>query len=221
MIELVIKFLAAYLIGNVMGGQVVGRFRGGVDLRAVGSGNVGATNALRTQGKLFALAVLLIDVFKGVAAVVFVPALQWQWAGELNWNPAWEAYLCGVAVTLGHCYPFFYGFKGGKGVATLAGVFGALLPWSLPWVLGSFVLVVILTGYASLATLSGSVMAMFYVACVGPDGMLSRAGAFTLVMALLVFWKHRENIRRLFRGSESRFDKAMLLHRQIEKWRKA
>lgn len=217
MIELIIKFLAAYLIGNVMGGQVVGRIRGGIDLRAVGSGNIGATNALRTQGKLFALAVLLIDVFKGVAAVLFVPAVQWQWAGALQWNPEWEPYLCGVAVTLGHCYPFYYGFKGGKGVATLAGVFGTLLPWALPWLIGSFVLVVILTGYASLATLTGTVMAMFYVACIGPEGMISRAGVFTVVMALLVLWKHRENALRLWRGGEHRFEKARVLHRWLKR----
>jgi len=217
MIELIVKFLAAYLIGNIMGGQVVGRIRGGIDLRAVGSGNIGATNALRTQGKLFALAVLLIDVFKGVAAVLFVPALQWQWAGELKWNPDWEGYLCGVAVTLGHCYPFYYGFKGGKGVATLAGVFGTLLPWALPWMLGSFALAILLTGYASLATLTATVMAMFYVACVGPEGMFSRAGAFTVVMALLVFWKHRENVVRLLRGEEHCFEKAKVLHRWLKR----
>lgn len=217
MIELLVKFLAAYLIGNIMGGQVIGRIRGGIDLREVGSGNVGATNALRTQGKLFALAVLLIDVFKGVAAVLFVPALHWQWAGELRWNPEWEGYLCGLAVTLGHCYPFYYGFKGGKGVATLAGVFGALLPWSLPWMLGSFVLVVILSGYASLATLTAAVMAVFYVACIGPDGLLSRPGTFAGIMALLVFWKHRENLVRLWRGEEHRFEKAMLVHRWLKR----
>lgn len=217
MIELIVKFLGAYLLGNVMGGQVVGALRGGIDLRGVGSGNVGATNALRTQGKLFALAVLLIDVFKGVAAVLFVPAIVWQWAGPLKWNPVWEPLLCGVAVTLGHCYPLFYRFQGGKGVATLAGVFGSLLPWSLPWMLGSFVLVILLTGYASLATLVASVMAMFYVACISDSGMLSPAGAFTLVMALLVFWKHRENISRLVAGTESRFEKARVLGRWLSR----
>lgn len=215
MLELLIKFLAAYLIGNVMGGQVVSRLKGGVDLRQVGSGNVGATNALRTQGKLFGLAVLLIDVFKGVAAVLFVPAITWNWAGPLNWNPVWEPYMCGLAVTLGHCYPFFYRFVGGKGVATLAGVFGTLLPWALPWMLGSFVLVILLTGYVSLATLTAAVMVMFYVACIGDDSIFSPAGVFALTMALLVFWKHRENIVRLAKGQEHRFEKARVLGRWL------
>ena len=217
MLELIIKFLGAYLIGTIMGGSVVGALKGGVDLRQVGSGNIGATNALRTQGKMFGLAVLLIDVFKGVAAVLFVPAIVWHWAGPLKWNPVWEPYLCGLAVTLGHCYPFFHRFQGGKGVATLAGVFGALLPWSLPWMLGSFALVILLTGYVSLATLTASVLAMFYVACISPYGMISPAGAFTLAMALLVFWKHRENISRLVAGSESRFEKARVLGRWLSR----
>jgi glycerol-3-phosphate acyltransferase PlsY len=216
MIELVMKFLAAYLIGNIMGGQVVGRLRGGVDLRKSGSGNVGATNALRTQGKLFALAVLLIDVIKGVCAVVFVPALAWEWAGASGWPREWMAYLCGVAVTLGHCYPFFYQFKGGKGVATLAGVFGTLLTPALPWLLGTFALVVMLTGYASLATLTASVAALFYVACVDARGAVSAVGAFTLAMGVLIAWKHRENILRLAQGKESRFEKARVLGRWLK-----
>lgn len=210
------KFLGAYLMGNVMGGQVVGRLQGGVDLRKLGSGNVGATNALRTQGKLFALSVLLIDVFKGVCAVLFVPAIAWEWAGASDWPREWQAYLCGVAVTLGHCYPFFYRFKGGKGVATLAGVFGTLLTPALPWLLGVFIFVVLLTGYASLATLTASATALLYVGLAGAHGLYSATGAFTLAMCVLIAWKHRENIQRLARGTESRFEKARVLGRWLK-----
>jgi glycerol-3-phosphate acyltransferase PlsY len=216
MIELFMKFLAAYLIGNIMGGQVVGRLRGGVDLSKLGSGNVGATNALRTQGKLFALAVLLIDVFKGVCAVVFVPALMWEWAGASGWPREWMAYLCGMAVALGHCYPFFYRFKGGKGVATLAGVFGTLLTPALPWILGAFVLIVLLTGYVSLATLAASITALLYVAFADTRGIESATGIFTIAMCVLIAWKHRENMGRLMRGTESRFEKARILGRWLK-----
>ena len=216
MLELAIKFLGAYLIGNIMGGQVVGRLQGGVDLRKLGSGNVGATNALRTQGKFFALSVLLIDVFKGVCAVLFVPAMVWEWAGAANWPREWMAYLCGVAVTLGHCYPFFYRFRGGKGVATLAGVFGALLTPALPWLLGVFVFIVMLTGYASLGTLVASVTAFIYVTLMDARGTFSAAEVFTLAMCVLIFWKHRENIVRLWRGKESRFEKARVLGRWLK-----
>jgi len=214
MIELFYKILAAYLIGNLMGGQLVGRLRGGVDLRKVGSGNVGATNALRTQGKGFAAAVLLIDLFKGVGAVVFLPAIQWSWAGAGDMPRDLQAYFCGVAVAVGHCYPVFSGFKGGKGVATLAGVFGALMPIALAWMLGGFILTVLLTGYVSLATLIAAAISVTYAAGLG---LTSPEFVFALAMTSLVIWKHRENIQRLARGTESRFEKARVLARWLSR----
>ncbi|MGH8456419.1 MAG: glycerol-3-phosphate 1-O-acyltransferase PlsY [Stenotrophobium sp.] len=217
MIEIFYKVLAAYLIGNLMGGQLIGKLRGGVDLRQVGSGNVGATNALRTQGKGFAAAVLLIDIFKGVGAVTFLPAVQWSWAGATDLPHAAQAYLCGIAVAVGHCYPVFYRFKGGKGVATLAGVFGTLLTPALIWILPVFVLVILLTGYVSLATLAASFTAFLYVACLSGSGIFSDASAFTLAMCALVAWKHRENIGRLLHGTESRFEKARVVGRWLSR----
>lgn len=204
------KLLLAYLLGTVMGGQVIGLLRGGVDLRRLGSGNVGASNALRTQGTAFALGVLAIDVLKGVLAVWIVPALPIPGAA-----PTWLPYACGVAVVLGHCYPAFYGFKGGKGVATLAGVYGAVLPLGLAWLLLAFVLTVLLTGYASLATLMATLAALLYVTCFSDVGIFSELGAFTVTMALLVAFKHRENIRRLLTRTESRFEKARVLGRWL------
>ena len=218
MIEAIVKFLLAYLIGTIMGGQVVGKLRGGVDLRQHGSGNVGATNALRTQGKAFALAVLLIDVGKGVLAVLLIPQLPWPLAEAQPWPLDWQAYACGVGVALGHCYPVWYRFQGGKGVATLAGVFGAVLPASLLLILPAFLLVVMLTGYVSLATLAASAAAGLYVACIDARGAWSAAGGFTAFMALLVVFKHRENIGRLFAGTESRFDKFRVLGNALDKW---
>lgn len=217
MIELFFKVVGAYLVGNLMGGQLIGKLRGGVDLRTVGSGNVGATNALRTQGKGFALAVLLIDFFKGVGAVTFMPAIQWSWAGATEVPRELQAYLCGLAVAVGHCYPLFYGFKGGKGVATLAGVFAALMPVTLLWMLGGFILVVLLTGYASLATLTAAAIAVVWSAGLDAHGLHSMTFAFSLAMALLVVWKHRENIQRLARGSESRFEKARILGKWLSR----
>ena len=157
MLELILKFLAAYLLGGVMGGDVMRRLAGGADLRGSGSGNVGATNALRTRGAKFALGVLAIDIGKGVAAALALPLLPLQAS-----NPDWVAavpYACGLGAALGHCYPLFQQFKGGKGVATLSGVFGALLPAALPWLILVFALVVMLTGYVSLASIAGGVVA--------------------------------------------------------------
>lgn len=217
MIDLAAKTLLAYLLGTLMGGQLIGWLRGGIDLRAVGSGNVGATNALRTQGAAFALGVLLIDVLKGVIAAVLLPRLPVPGTPLLAAHE--QAYLCGVAVALGHCYPVFHGFRGGKGVATLAGVFGALLTAALAWILGVFAVLVMLTGYVSLATLAAAATAIAWVAVTQAGGLLSAAGAFTLAMAALIAWKHRDNIRRLLRGDEHRFEKARVLGRGLDRWR--
>jgi glycerol-3-phosphate acyltransferase PlsY len=201
--------LAAYALGSLMGGLIVARLKGGVNLRASGSGNIGATNALRTQGKGFALAVLVIDVGKGVVAALLLPRLAGAAATpELG-------YACGAAAVLGHCYPLWHRFQGGKGVATVAGVFAALLPASFPWMLLAFVLVVLLTGTVSLATLGGSVVALLHVACFSEPGLFSGAGAFTLAMTLLVLVKHRANWARLRAGTEPRFERARLLGRAL------
>lgn len=213
MVDTLLQTLLAYLIGTLMGGQIVGALRGGIDLRQLGSGNLGATNALRTQGAAFGLSVLAIDVLKGLLAALVVPALPNL--GTPLLARADQAYLCGVAVAIGHCYPVTARFRGGKGVATLAGVFAALLTPSLPWLLGSFVLVVILTGYVSLATIVATLAAVLYATCFSAAGLFSTAGAFTVAMALLVVWKHRDNVRRLFARREHRFEKAMVLRRWL------
>jgi glycerol-3-phosphate acyltransferase PlsY len=215
MFDLLFKTLLAYLLGNLMGGRIIGLLRGGIDLRAVGSGNVGATNALRTQGKGFALGVLLIDVLKGVVAVLLVPHLPAIGDTELTMRE--QAYWCGVAVAVGHCYPVLHGFRGGKGVATLAGVFGALLGAALAWMLGAFVLVILISGYASLATLTAALTAVLWVAIVHPQGLLSASGSFVLAMSALVVWKHRDNIVRLARGTEHRFEKARIIGRWLQR----
>jgi acyl phosphate:glycerol-3-phosphate acyltransferase len=212
MTEILIKTLAAYLLGGIMGGDVMRLLRGGGDLRQSGSGNVGATNALRTRGPAFALGVLLIDIGKGVLAALAIPAIHWPWAQAGVLPQQEQAYLCGVAVALGHCYPLFQKFRGGKGVATLAGVFGALLPLALPWMLLVFVLAVILTGYVALASIGGALAGLVWVVA---GGASAAAVAFTLAMALLVVFKHRENIRRLAGGTEHRFEKAMVLRKWL------
>lgn len=216
MLEVLLKAVLAYLLGNVMGGHLVGKLRG-VDLGRVGSGNIGATNALRTQGTRFALLVLAIDVGKGVLGALAIPALPLSFGEPAALDRESIGFVCGAAVTLGHCYPALWKFRGGKGVATLAGVFGALLPHALPWMLLAFVLVVMLTGYVSLATLFAAAVAGLYVACFDARGALSAAGAFTAFMALLVVFKHRDNIGRLVSGTESRFEKLRVIGRWLDR----
>lgn len=214
MLELILKFLAAYLLGGVMGGDVMRRLAGGDDLRGSGSGNVGATNALRTRGAKFALGVLAIDIGKGVLAALALPLIPLP-GSDPALSPA-IPYACGLGAALGHCYPLFQKFKGGKGVATLAGVFGALLPAALPWLILAFALVVMLSGYVSLASIAGGVGALLYVSCFG-SGFWSLAGGFTAAMLALILFKHRDNIGRLFAGTESRFEKARVLGRLFDR----
>lgn len=217
MTEILVKALLAYLVGGVMGGDLMRRLAGGADLRASGSGNVGATNALRTRGAPFALGVLAIDIGKGVLAALAIPMLPWPLAGgAAGEHAALLPYACGYAAALGHCYPLFKGFRGGKGVATLTGVFGALLPTALPWIVAAFALVVMLSGYVSLASITGGAVALLVVSCFGA-GFWSPTGTFTAAMLVLVLFKHRENIGRLARGTESRFEKARVLGRLFER----
>lgn len=201
----------SYALGGLLGGSVMGRLRG-VNLRAAGSGNIGATNALRTQGAGFALCVLAIDAGKGAVAVLLLPDLL-----TLVGQPPAPAipYACGAAAVLGHCFSPWHGFNGGKGVATLAGVFLALLPAAFGWMFLSFVLTVLLTGVVSLATLFGGLVALLYVACFSAWGVFSAAGLFVLLMVLLVLITHRDNWKRLRAGCESRFEKARLLGRAL------
>jgi len=215
MFELLTKIALAYLFGTAMGGFIVGRLRGGIDLRTQGSGNVGATNALRTQGTLFALLVLLIDVGKGVLAVTLLPPLTWPLPGGLALGRGALPYACGVSAALGHVYPVWFGFRGGKGAATLAGIFAALLTAALPWMILAFLLVLVLTGYAGLSTVTAAITALLYVTCFGPQGLFSPAGLFTLTMTLLVVFTHRENLLRVWQGRERRFERAMVLRRWL------
>src|SRR5208282_3524246 len=126
MLELGVKLLLAYLIGALLGSLILGRLRG-VDIRSMGSGNAGATNALRTQGKLFGFLVLLIDIAKGMVAVRWLPAAVLPGIGiDPDLSREWLTVACGFAVIVGHVYPVWFDFRGGKGAATVIGVVAAL-----------------------------------------------------------------------------------------------
>jgi glycerol-3-phosphate acyltransferase PlsY len=195
----VLLLVGAYLLGSIPFSYLVVRLVAGKDVRREGSGNVGATNALRTAGKLAGSLALLFDVLKGVGAVLLARLLG---ASE----PLFAA--AAVAVVLGHVYPIFLKFQGGKGVATSAGAIGTLkmLPFVLTLLV--FAAVVKLSRYVSL----GSIVAvcafpLFVVLCgvLGWTGMPSRAVVLAAVaIALLVVLKHAGNIRRLLKGTERR-----------------
>lgn len=215
MIEFVLKLLVSYLFGSIMGGLVVGKLRG-VDIRTQGSGNAGATNALRTQGIVFAVLVFVIDIGKGLLAVAWLPGLNLGGLG-LTLPPMPVAlalglpYACGLVVVLGHIYPVFFGFRGGKGVATLLGVVAYLMPQSLPFFAIAWLMTLLLTGYVGLASILGFTAAT--VAVAAKLGMLTVPAGFMYALLTLVLYTHRVNLQRLRDGSENRFEKVMLLRR--------
>jgi glycerol-3-phosphate acyltransferase PlsY len=202
MLELGVKILIAYLLGAMLGSLILGRARG-VDIRRMGSGNAGATNALRTQGKIFGLLVLVIDIAKGLFVVWWLPTAALPLIGIDPQLPReWLALGCGFAVIVGHVYPVWFGFRGGKGAATVVGVVAALdLRLVVPLLL-SWLLVLLLTGYVGLATmLSGvALIAAVYVLDPGDIPLL----CFCAVVALFVIYTHRSNIARMRAGQESR-----------------
>lgn len=183
----------AYLLGSISFAVLLVRLRSGRDIRSEGSGNAGATNVLRAHGKSLALAVAALDVAKGAVPVLLVRAV--------TADPKYAA-AAAFAAVLGHVFPIFYGFRGGKGVATAVGAFAALAPLPLLVCLGIFIVVVALTRYVSL----GSVVSMALLPAVcgavfhSPRPVVFAAAA----TAVLIVVKHRDNLRRLARGEERR-----------------
>ena len=204
MIELIVRAGLSYLLGSVVGSLLIGQLRGGVDIRTLGSGNAGATNALRIQGRAVALCVLAVDVAKGwVATRLIARAAIPGIAPALPELAIWSATLCGIAVILGHVYPLWYGFRGGKGVATLVGAVLGIHPWLLaPMVLMWFVAVV-LFGYVGLASMLATLaLALAIVLC--PFRPRVPLITFGVLATLLIVFTHRGNIARMRAGTESR-----------------
>lgn len=200
----VAKVLLAYLVGSVSGSLLLGRLRG-VDIRTLGSGNAGGTNALRTQGLKFALGVAAIDVGKGALATWI--GLQ----GEVDATLALRTALaCGFAAVLGHVWPVFHGFRGGKGVATIIGLLLVLWPMLLLPMIGVFALVLMTTGYVGLGSIVGTV-AMLPALWVFSEQPAREWIVAVVVLAAFVTYTHRANVQRLLAGSEHRFEKARLL----------
>lgn len=210
--ELFLKFLLGYLAGSVVGSLVVGRVRG-VDIRTVGSGNAGGTNALRTQGKAFALVVVLIDVLKVVLPVLWLTGAALPGLGiDSSVSREGVAVAIAAGAVVGHVWPVFFGFRGGKGMATLLGAYGAI-QWTLlaPVVL-VWVLTMLLRGYVGLATVVAAAAAPAWLALVGQGGR--PLFWFALAMAVFVAWTHRSNIVRMRAGTESRMLRGLLGRRK-------
>lgn len=210
MLELGIKMLLAYLLGSMIGSLLIGRLRGGIDIRTMGSGNAGGTNALRTQGAGFALQVMCIDVGKGWLAAGLLPSLSLPFIGtDPAIQPQWLSVACAGAVVVGHVYPLWYEFRGGKGAATLIGVVLGLQPSALIPAVLTWLLVVLVSGFVGLATMLAVAAFCVYVGLGG--GGENALLAFGIVMLIFVCYTHRANIQRMRAGTENRARRLWLL----------
>ncbi|QCL74691.1 glycerol-3-phosphate 1-O-acyltransferase PlsY [Agrobacterium tumefaciens] len=187
---LALAALIGYLFGSIPFGLILTRMAGLGDVRKIGSGNIGATNVLRTGNKKLAAATLLLDALKGTAAVLVANAL-WGYEASL---------VAGFFAFLGHLFPVWLGFKGGKGVATYIGVLlGAaplmMLAFALIWIATAFI-----TRYSSLSALVAMVIIPVALWVLGPE----KTAMLVTLLSVISWWKHRENIARLLAGTESR-----------------
>jgi acyl phosphate:glycerol-3-phosphate acyltransferase len=214
MSELILKIAASYLLGSLIGSLLVGRLRGGVDIRTLGSGNAGGTNALRTQGRVFAFWVLLIDIGKGVLATRVLAPLSLQGLGVAvagGWRE-WLPFACGFAVMIGHVYPLWHGFRGGKGVATLVGVLFGLDALLLLALLFTWLLVIVLFGFVGLASIVAAASVPLFVAAAGMQPQIPWL-TFGVAVTLLVLFTHRSNLIRMRAGREPRARRLWLFGR--------
>ena len=208
MTALIIKVLLSYLLGSVSGSLLLGKIRK-VDIRGQGSGNAGGTNAFRTQGLVFALGVVVIDVGKGVIAAGLIPQLDIGASTQLV-TPHTLAMICGFAAVVGHCFPVWHGFRGGKGAAAAVGAIIVIEPWILLPLIITWLVTLIMTGYVGLST----VLAGFSLVPAAWAMNNNTLMVFSMILALFILFTHRVNMRKLRNGTENRFERIQIFSRK-------
>ena len=205
-LEQILRIIISYLIGSISGSMLMGKIRG-VDIRTMGSGNAGGTNAFRTQGAIFALSVVVVDIAKGYVATYYV-------SGDFG-QGSMLGVLCGIVAVLGHVYPVYYNFKGGKGAGTLVGILIGLYPFGLLISFSVWLIILVLTGYVGLSSMLAGIsfpFVIYYENFMG--GLNSTIGSFSIIMALFLVFTHRSNIIRMLKGNENRFEKVMIFRKK-------
>jgi len=210
-IQLLLLLSLCFVTGSIPTSIILGKLVKGIDIREHGSGNAGGTNVFRVLGWKPALIVVIIDIFKGWLPTAIFATMLFQ---NLPINDTGVIQIiCGFAAVLGHTYTIFAGFRGGKGIGTLAGMLIALFPLAFPLCLIVFIITLILTGYVSLSSIMATV-ALPIILLILPIIGLEQSSLSLLIFALLIPWfaifTHRSNIVRLRDGTENRFEKAMI-----------
>jgi glycerol-3-phosphate acyltransferase PlsY len=208
MAALILKVILAYLLGSVSGSLLLGRLKK-VDIRGQGSGNAGGTNAFRTQGLVFAIGVVLIDIGKGFLAAWWIPAIGFG-AAPAFLDAGLLAMVCGFAAVVGHCFPVWHGFRGGKGAATAVGALIIIEPWLLLPLLVTWLVTLVMTGYVGLSTVLASFSLLPAAWWLNNHTLL----VFSAILALFILFTHRGNMRKLRRGTEFRFERIYIFSRK-------
>ena len=208
MAALVLKIVMAYLLGSVSGSLLLGRLKK-IDIRSQGSGNAGGTNAFRTQGLLFAIGVVLIDIGKGFLAAWWIPTLNFGGLPDVL-NSSALVMVCGFAAVLGHVFPVWHGFRGGKGAATAVGALIVIEPWLLLPLVICWVITLIMTGYVGLSTVLASFSLVPASWAMNNNALM----IFSAILALFILFTHRANMRKLRKGTEFRFERIHIFTRK-------
>ena len=211
--EILIKLLLSYLIGSTSGSILLGKLKG-VDIRNMGSGNAGGTNAFRTQGTFFAAGVLGIDILKGFISAKFISAMRLPIFSSSTVDPNLLIIFCGVAAVLGHVYPIYHGFRGGKGGGAAIGMVFAISWPSISLAILLWLVILLITGYVGLGTMLGSVSVIYFAHYFRDTINNPYYLPFTIFLSFFIIYTHRSNIKRMLDGTENRFEKAMIFRKK-------
>ncbi len=212
---LILILFASYIIGSFPTSIIVGRITKGIDIREHGSGNAGGTNVYRVLGWKPALVVVAFDIFKGWLPAAYLAKMFFD-ATPLPDLGLFQI-LCGFCAVLGHTYTIFAGFKGGKGVGTLAGMLIAMFPLAVPICILVFAVTLMLTGYVSVGSIIASAslpVLLLTLPIIGIDPAELSLLIFSLMVPFFIIYTHRSNISRLRNGKENRFEKAMIFKKK-------
>ncbi|HHT46006.1 MAG TPA: glycerol-3-phosphate 1-O-acyltransferase PlsY [Firmicutes bacterium] len=188
----ILLIIFSYLLGSISFGYLIAKMLKGVDIRKIGSGNTGATNISRLMGFKYAILVLILDALKGLLAILISSYLGFE---------TWVVLLCGLAVIIGHNWPAFFAFRGGRGAATTLGVFLGLAPVPTLVVFGLFIVIILTSRYVSLGTIVAAVLIPFTMFLLNyPLNYF----VFGLSVCIILLWRHYPNIIRLLQGRESK-----------------
>ncbi|HPS20148.1 MAG TPA: glycerol-3-phosphate 1-O-acyltransferase PlsY [Candidatus Omnitrophota bacterium] len=201
MLYVIIGVIAAYFLGSIPTGYIFGKVLKKIDIRECGSGNVGATNTFRSVGKIPGIIVLVIDFLKGYVAVTVLPMFVQQFFTERDLSAEYIFILFGAAAISGHIWTVFLNFKGGKGVATTAGVMAGLAPLILLLSFVCWLVIFVIFRYVSLASIIAAITLPFFAVIFQKSIMFV---LFASILCIVGVYKHRANIKRLFNGEEKR-----------------